>query len=295
MSSLPSGTVQLRGVSRTYKLPIERNLTLKETILRRGRLKARLVPALREIDLDLEPGTALGVVGANGAGKSTLLKILAGIIPPDAGTVEIGGRVVSMLELGAGFHPDFTGRENVILSASINGMTRREIEGRLDAIVAFAELDRFIDAPIRTYSTGMYARLGFAVAAELEPNVLLLDEILAVGDATFQHKCLSRIARFQRDGVTIVLVSHSAGSIELVCNRAIWLSGGKMLADGPPRAVLEEYNESMVLKGSSGHREIEATDWRAGSISAVRCTNGEHCNVGPLACFRLGLGPTQQR
>ena len=177
---MPSGTVQLRGVSRTYKLPIERNLTLKETILRRGRLKARLVPALREIDLDLEPGTALGVVGANGAGKSTLLKILAGIIPPDVGTVEIGGRVVSMLELGAGFHPDFTGRENVILSASINGMTRREIEGRLDAIVAFAELDRFIDAPIRTYSTGMYARLGFAVAAELEPNVLLLDEILAV-------------------------------------------------------------------------------------------------------------------
>lgn len=276
MSSLLLGGVRLRSVSRTYKVVLERNLTLKETILRRRRVKARLVPALQDISFDLEPGTALGVVGANGAGKSTLLKVLAGIIPPDAGTVQIGGRIVSLLELGAGFHPDFTGRENVVLNASINGMTRREIERRMDAIIAFAELEKFIDAPIRTYSTGMYARLGFAVAAELEPNVLLLDEILAVGDATFQHKCLGRIADFQRNGVTIVLVSHSAGSIELVCNRAIWLSGGQMLADGSPRAVLEEYHESLVMKGASAQGAVESEDWRTGSVSAVRCTNGDH-------------------
>lgn len=232
--------------------------------------------ALRDIDLDVAPGTALGVVGSNGAGKSTLLKVLAGIIPPDSGTVETGGKVVSLLELGAGFHPDFSGRENIILNASIHGMSRREVERRIDAIVSFAELEQFIDAPVRTYSSGMYMRLGFAVAAELDPDILLLDEVLAVGDAAFQQKCLGRIAAFQRKGVTIVLVSHSAAAIEHTCDRAIWISGGVLMRDGHPAEVLEAYNRGLASIGQTGSEvQIDAVDWRSARVRAVRCGDGE--------------------
>ena len=276
MSRLATGAIVLRDVSRTYRLLLERNLTLKETLLRRGRVRARIVSALTDVDLDISPGTSLGVVGANGAGKSTLLKLVAGILPPDKGTVEAGGRVVSLLELGAGFHPDFSGRENVILNASIHRIPRKEIERRMEKIVAFAELETFIDAPVRTYSSGMYARLGFAVACELDPDILLLDEILAVGDAAFQNKCLSRIAEFQRRGVTILFVSHGAAAVELVCNRAIWLSGGKVCADGATREVLERYHLSMSHSGTEGELAVESQDWRLGRIAAVRCSDGEH-------------------
>jgi ABC-2 type transport system ATP-binding protein len=282
---MPAGAIRLRGVSRRYRLLLERNATLKETILRRKRAVTRDVWALREVDLDIAPGTALGVVGANGAGKSTLLKVLAGIIPPDGGTVETQGKVVSLLELGAGFHPDFSGRENVVLNASIHGMTRREVDSRMDAIVEFAELERFIDAPVRTYSSGMYMRLGFAVAAELEPDILLLDEVLAVGDAAFQQKCLGRIADFQRAGVTIVFVSHSAQAVEHVCNRAIWLSGGVVMMNDDPETVLKAYNRGLAGSGpSKGAVEIDAEDWRSSRITAVRCANA----VGPTERFLSG-------
>lgn len=242
---LPVGGIRLRGVSRSYELRLEHNATLKETIMRGRRTRSRKVFALRDIDLELTPGTALGVVGANGAGKSTLLTVIAGILPPDKGTVETRGRVVSLLELGAGFHPDFTGRENVILNASIYGMRRAEIERRMDQIIEFAELEQFIDAPVRTYSSGMYTRLGFAVASSLDPDILLLDEILAVGDAAFQQKCIARIAEFQRQKTTIVFVSHSGMAVKRICDRAIWLQGGRIDADDTPTSIIDRYEAGL--------------------------------------------------
>jgi ABC-type polysaccharide/polyol phosphate transport system ATPase subunit len=251
-------------------------------VLRRRRTRSREVVALKDVDLDVVPGTALGVVGANGAGKSTLLTVIAGILPADRGTVETSGRVVSLLELGAGFHPDFTGRENVLLNASIHGMTRTEIERRMDSIIAFAELEQFIDAPVRTYSTGMYMRLGFAVATSLDPEILLLDEVLAVGDSAFQQKCMGRIAEFQRSDATIVFVSHNRGAVELVCDRAVWLANGRIQADGDPRDVLDRYELGLASSHATSHAADGAAhgathgaNWRSCRITGVRLTDGE--------------------
>lgn len=276
MSDLPVGAIRLRDVSRSYKLVLERNHTLKETMLRRRRVQANVVPALKNVDLDIAPGTSLGVIGKNGAGKSTLLKLIAEILPPDGGTVESGGRVVSLLELGAGFHPDFSGRENVVLNASIYGIRRKEIEARMEDIIEFAELRDFIDAPVRTYSSGMYARLGFAVASHLDPDILLLDEVMAVGDAAFQNKCMSRIAEFRREGVTIVFVSHSSAAVELACDRAIWLSGGHIAADGDVPSVLNEYHRKMVSDSKEGEAVVEATEWHLAHVTRVRCLAEGH-------------------
>ena len=195
---------------------------------------------MRDVDLDVAPGEAIGVIGQNGSGKSTLLKLLAGIIPPHAGTIEIGGTVASMLELGAGFHPDFTGRENVYMNASIHGLSEREVDARFDEIVAFAELEDFIDMPVRTYSSGMQMRLAFAVASHVNPDVLLLDEVLAVGDEAFQRKCFGRIFDFRRGGGTLVFVSHDPAAVERVCDRAVLLVDGAMVAEGATQDVLAD-------------------------------------------------------
>lgn len=269
MSRLPEGTVELKGVSRSYDLRLEHNMTLKETIMRGRRTRSRKVQALRDIDLRVEPGTALGVVGANGAGKSTLLTVIAGILPPDVGTVRTSGRVVSLLELGAGFHPDFSGRENVVLNASIHGMRRAEIEGRMDEIIAFSELERFIDAPVRTFSSGMYTRLGFAVASCLDPHILLLDEILAVGDAAFQQKCIARIAEFQRAGTTIIFVSHSGLAVKRICDRAIWLQGGRIDADDVPDVIIDRYEHGLE-KVDDLFSTFDESDPDQAEITAVR-------------------------
>jgi ABC-type polysaccharide/polyol phosphate transport system ATPase subunit len=275
MSHPGKGSIELRGVTRSYRLLVERNLTLKETLVRRRRVRARTLMALNDVDLEVAPGTSLGVIGPNGAGKSTLLKLIAGILPPNSGTVSTTGRVVSLLELGAGFHPDFTGRENAILNASIHGVSRSEIDRRMEPIIEFAELRNFIDAPVRAYSSGMYARLGFAVASELEPDILLLDEILAVGDISFQNKCLSRIAEFQRRGVTIVFVSHAAASVERVCNRAIWLSGGSIHADGRPADVLRAYHQNESVETTHSARIDDNANWYLARIVAIRCRGGD--------------------
>ena len=275
MSHLRRGSIELRGVTRSYRLLVERNFTLKETLVRRRRVQARTLMALSDVDLVVTPGTSLGIVGPNGAGKSTMLKLIAGILPPNAGTVKTTGRVVSLLELGAGFHPDFTGRENAILNASIHGVSRGEIDQRMERIIEFAELQNFIDAPVRVYSSGMYARLGFAVASELEPDILLLDEILAVGDISFQSKCLSRIAEFQRSGVTIVFVSHAAAAVERVCDRAIWLSGGSIQADGRPVDVLRAYHQNESGETTDSVRIDRSADWYLARILAVRCRDAD--------------------
>ena len=225
------GEIRAEHASRRFRVNPEPVRTLKELALRRGRPPAAEVWALQDVSLAVEPGDAVGLVGRNGSGKTTLLSLIAGIITPTSGRVGAGGRVASLLELGAGFHPDFSGRENVYLNGSLYGLKRKTIDERFDEIVSFAELERFIDNPVRTYSSGMYMRLGFAVAAHIDADVLLLDEVFAVGDEEFQRKCFAKIFEYKQRGGTIVFVSHDAASVERLCQRAVLLRDGRVELD----------------------------------------------------------------
>jgi homopolymeric O-antigen transport system ATP-binding protein len=216
--------------------------------------EGRFLWALRHITFDVIRGTALGIIGPNGAGKSTLLKLLAGITRPTEGKVEVRGRVASLIELGAGFHPDLTGRENVYLNGSILGLTRREIDRKLESIIDFAELTPFIDMPVKRYSSGMYARLGFSVAVHIDPEVLVLDEVLAVGDINFQSKCYKKIVQLLSGGATAIMVSHNPYTIRDYCQRAVFLNGGQIQAYGDPNDVVRDYQ---AFVGSAG-QEIAA-------------------------------------
>lgn len=258
MSSLLAGQIRLRGVSRKFKVVHDRSLTLKETLIRRRRVVATDLWALREIDLDITPGQAVGIVGRNGTGKSTLLKLIAEIIPPNSGTIEVGGSVASLLELGAGFHPDFTGRENVYLNAAIYGLGERAVDARMDQIIDFAEIREFADMPVRTYSSGMYMRLAFSIASHVNPDILLLDEVLAVGDEAFQRKCFGRIFEFRRGGGTLVLVSHDPGAVQRVCDRVIYLDNGNVVFDGLPEEGLARYHEDLSEGGGQPQSSVPA-------------------------------------
>ncbi|MBT3389359.1 MAG: ABC transporter ATP-binding protein [Chloroflexi bacterium] len=235
--------IKLENISIQYRLPRERLSGIKEYTIRwaQGRLQYQEFWALRDINLEIERGESFGVIGRNGAGKSTLLKVMARVLKPTRGRVVMRGRTAPLLELGAGFHPELTGRENVFLNGALIGLPRKEITTQFDAIVDFAEIDEFIDAPLRTYSTGMVARLGFAVATSIRPQILLIDEVLSVGDTAFQEKCLARMRAFQSQGTTIVLVSHSMGRVQEFCQRALWLSGGQVAALGDVAGVVELY------------------------------------------------------
>src|SRR5204862_4727631 len=219
--AVADGEIRGRGIGRLFKIRLSQSRSLKETILRRDLPQTRELWALRDVDLDVHPGEALGIVGQNGSGKSTLLKLIAGIFAPSLGELEVGGRVGSLIEIGAGFHPDFTGVENVYLNAAIYGLKRSYVDKHLDEIIAFAELEPFKDVAVRTYSSGMYMRLGFSVAMHVQPDVLLLDEVLAVGDEAFQQKCYGKIGDFKRAGGAIVFVSHDPGPVELICDAAV--------------------------------------------------------------------------
>lgn len=245
------GGIRLRGVSRRFRIVHDRNATLKETLIRRQRSDYTELWALRDVDLDIRPGEAVALVGRNGSGKSTLLKMLAGILPPHDGTIELSGSVASMLELGAGFHPDFTGRENVFMNGAIHGLSEKATRQRLPEIIEFSELEEFIDMPVRTYSSGMQMRLAFAVAAHVNPDILLLDEVLAVGDEAFQRKCLGRIHDFLHGNGTLVFVSHDAGAVEQLCDRAILIENGRVAADGPPPEVLGRYHRVLASNSSA--------------------------------------------
>ena len=240
-----SGEIVLEQATRSFRLVHERPRTLKELALSLGRRQASGVHALREFDLHVEPGEAVGMVGRNGAGKTSLLRCLAGIVPLDSGRAECGGRVVSLLELGAGFGQDFTGRENIWLNGALHGFEREDIEQRIDRIVEFSELGEFIDVPVKAYSSGMFLRLGFAIVAHLDADVLLIDEILAVGDESFQRKCLARISEQMEQGATLVLVSHDPTSIERVCDRVVVLDGGRKAFDGPVAEGLLHYHRML--------------------------------------------------
>jgi ABC-type polysaccharide/polyol phosphate transport system ATPase subunit len=269
---MKNGEIAVDNLSRRFRVHPRGTRSLKSIVLLRDRERAADVWALRDVSFAVEPGTALGLVGRNGSGKSTLLRIIAAIIKPTSGRVDVGGRIGTLLELGAGFHPDFTGRENVFLNGSILGLKRTYIKERFDEIVAFAELDDFIDVPVRTYSSGMYMRLGFAVASHLNADVLLLDEVFAVGDAAFQRKCLDRIFDFKRNGGTIVFVSHDASAVEQLCERTILLREGRVSFDGATHDALTEYHSLLADERDPAELAAGLSEWGSGEarIADVR-------------------------
>lgn len=246
--------IEVRNLSKQYRLGQLATVqpTLRETLTRTlnypiNRLRGqkysapRILWALQDVSFTIQPGEVVGIIGRNGAGKSTLLKVLSRIVKPTAGEVDIYGTVGSLLEIGTGFHPDLTGRENIFLNGAIIGMRREEIKSKFDEIVAFAELEDFLDTPIKYYSSGMHVRLAFAVAAHLEPEILILDEVLAVGDAAFQEKCLAKMKDVTREGRTIFFVSHDLNSIEKICRRVFHIDNGRLQDEGEPAPVIAGY------------------------------------------------------
>lgn len=240
-----SPAIQLDGVTVRYHVAREVVASLKEYAIRKlaGRIEHDEFVGLRGIDLVIQPGERVGVVGANGAGKSTLLRLIARVRRPTEGRVVVRGRVAPLLELGLGFHAELTGRENVILQGTLLGLSRREVVAKMPSIAAFAEIEAFLDAPIRTYSTGMAARLAFAVATDVDPDVLLVDEALAVGDERFRARCHDRMNHFRERGKTFLLVSHSLSEVAETCQRAVWIADGRVMRDGPAEDVCREYRE----------------------------------------------------
>jgi ABC-type polysaccharide/polyol phosphate transport system ATPase subunit len=261
-----AGEIRVEHASRRFRIYPQHARTVKELVVSRRRSRARDLWALRDVSFSIEPGEAVGLVGRNGSGKTTLLKLIAGIMKPTVGRVAVGGRVGSLLELGAGFHLDFTGRENVYLNGSILGLSRRVVRQHLDEIVAFAELERFIDVPVRTYSSGMAMRLGFAIAAHVDADVLLLDEVFAVGDEAFQRKCFGRIFDFKRRGGTIVFVSHAAPAVERLCERAILLQDGRAEYDGPTHQAIVRYHRMLAAETDPAERAAGLSEWGTGEV-----------------------------
>ena len=233
--------IKVENVYKTFDVYMDKASSLKEKILFWKRNNKETREVLKNINVEIKEGEAVALIGVNGSGKSTLLKLMTKIIYPNKGKVETYGKLTSLLELGAGFHPDFSGRENIYFNASIFGLTRKEIDKRLNQIIEFSELEQFIDNPVRTYSSGMFMRLAFAVAINVDAEILLVDEILSVGDQHFQEKCLNKMKELKEEGKTMVFVTHSLDSVRQLCNRAIWLHNGEIKMDGEPEAVIQEY------------------------------------------------------
>lgn len=289
-----STAIRFENISKCFALHQHRPHSLQETLI-------RLVPwrrqaptpteefwALRDVSFEVADGETVGLIGPNGVGKSTVLKLISRILEPTSGRIEVNGRVGALLELGAGFHPDLTGRENVYLNASMMGLNRQEVDRRFDEIVAFSELEPFIDVPVKHYSSGMYVRLGFAVAVHTDPEILLVDEVLAVGDAAFQRKCYERIDQLRGAGLTLLFVSHSADTVRSLCSRALWLDSGTLVADGSAESVVQRYTvhgweaEEGRLRSSG-----TAQQWGTGrvKIKRVDLLDGEGA---PKRLFRNG-------
>jgi ABC-2 type transport system ATP-binding protein/lipopolysaccharide transport system ATP-binding protein len=270
------------SVSKRFRMHRDQPTNLKEKLTRRSRsTRTEDFWALRDVSLEIPRGTTYGLIGHNGSGKSTLLKLIAGIHRPTAGTITANGRVSAMLELGAGFHPELSGRENIYFNGSILGLTRREITARLDDIIEFSGIGDFIDVPVKVYSSGMYVRLGFSIAANLDPELLIIDEIVAVGDEEFQRRCFDRLYELRRKGTTIVFVSHSLALIQTLCDRVAWLEHGNLRAEGPAFEVVDKYVAEVNAAESSrlGGGSNETDDTHRGSgemrITAVEFLDAE--------------------
>jgi ABC-type polysaccharide/polyol phosphate transport system ATPase subunit len=262
-----TGEIIVEGVSRRFRVRAREARTLKDLFVLRGRTEATDIWALQDVSLEVARGDAVGLIGRNGSGKTTLLRLIAGIIRPTTGRVRSEGRIGSLLELGAGFHPDFTGRENIFLNGAIQGLRRAEIRDRFDEIVAFAELEHAIDRPVRTFSSGMTMRLGFAIAAFLDADTLLLDEVFAVGDEAFQRKCFGRIFQFKQRGGTIVFVSHDAAAVERLCERSVLLEAGRVAFEGSTREAVTRYRRALADEIDPAERAAGLREWGSGEIT----------------------------
>ncbi|HLG92579.1 MAG TPA: ABC transporter ATP-binding protein [Acidimicrobiales bacterium] len=280
-----AAAIQVRDVSKRFRLYHDRFTSLKERVLHMGKVPFEEFWALRDVSLDVEEGQTVGLLGRNGSGKSTLLKCIGAILQPTSGQILVRGSLAAMLELGAGFHPELSGRDNIFLNASLLGLSRKEIERRFDEIVAFAELEAFIDNQVKYYSSGMYTRLGFAVAVNVEPDVLLIDEVLAVGDEAFQRKCIDRVKQFQREGRTIVFVTHAPDYVRQICDWAVVLNGGRVMASAPPGEAIRLFREELARTGEAVPPELEGAEaapatrpgWRQVAIDHVEV---EHPGTG---------------
>lgn len=238
--------ISVNDIKKGFKIYFDRGYSLKDQTIFKKRRKYEFHEVLKGISFQVDRGEAIGIIGRNGCGKSTTLKMLSRIMFPDSGTIDINGKVSALIELGAGFHPDMTGRENIFTNASIFGLSKKDVENCLDEIIGFSELGEYIDNPIRTYSSGMYMRLAFSVAINVNAEILLVDEILAVGDASFQSKCFKKLNEIKEAGTTIVIVSHSLPQIENICNRSIWIKDGLVEMDDEPKKVHKEYLKYML-------------------------------------------------
>lgn len=261
--------IEVRRMSKKFKVQYDKPMTLKERLVFwNGNNKVEYHEVLKNISLDIKKGETVALIGTNGSGKSTLLKLMTKIIYPSEGTIKTQGKLTSLLELGAGFHPDFTGRENIYFNAAIFGLTRNEIEKRIDDIISFSELGEFIDNPIRTYSSGMYMRLAFSIAINVDAEILLIDEILAVGDQHFQDKCFDKLHELKNSDKTIVIVTHSLDVVKSLCDRAVWIYKGEFKLDGDPTYVIEEYLKQVRLdhKEEAKRKQVEVKDKYKGIV-----------------------------
>jgi ABC-2 type transport system ATP-binding protein len=298
------GSIVAQNVSRRFRVYPQRHVTLKEAIVRWRHLRPVEVWALTDVSFRIEPGESVGFMGRNGSGKTTLLRLLAGVFRPTSGRLAVDGQVGSLLELGAGFHHDFTGRDNIYLSASIYGLRKQEVDRRFDEIVEFSELEDFIDLPVRTYSAGMYMRLGFSIAVNVDADILLLDEVFAVGDEAFQRKCIDRILEFKRQGKTIAFVSHSGAALERMCDRAVLLRQGVVEYDGETGEAIRRYQELLADEEDPAERAAGLQEWGTGEarVTDVRLENssgearedflpGDHVALRLRVQNRESIGP----
>jgi ABC-2 type transport system ATP-binding protein len=293
-----AAAIEIEGLSKSFRLYREKFNSVKERMLNLGRNRYQEFKALDDINLDIEAGTTVGLLGHNGSGKSTLLKCIAGIIQPTTGTVRTTGRLAALLELGAGFHPELTGRENVYLNGSVLGLRRVDVDKVFDEIVDFAGLEQFIDTPVKHYSSGMYVRLGFAVAINVDPEILLVDEVLAVGDEAFQRKCIDKVRAFQAEGRTIVVVTHAADLVRQMCHRAAALDHGRLVIQGDPNEVIRTFRERLmagVTSAAEVDREMITSElspvWGKVRIAGAEVVyaNPDHHLAGPGEPMRIDV------
>jgi len=256
--------IVVEGVSKRFRLYHERNRSLKSAVLRGRRARYDEFWALRDVSLEIEAGKTYGLVGENGSGKSTLLKCIAKILRPDEGRIRTQGKMAALLELGSGFHPELSGRENVFLNGSILGLSKRDLSARFDDIVEFAGLERFIDQPVKNYSSGMYVRLGFSIAINVDPDVLLVDEVLAVGDAVFQRRCNEKFTDLRRSGRTVVIVSHASDAMRTMCDKVAWLQDGRVVSEGRPEEIVDHYVDEGHEDRVEVAAEVAESRWGSG-------------------------------